>query len=213
MKLPLTLKLKKAGHKEIARAQDIIVEELYKVFDQAVLHGGTAIWRCYGGNRFSEDVDVYLPKNKEKLEILFQNLGKRGLAIAKKKITEKSVYSRMTFNRIEVRFEATFKKIEGRLGDYELADGNAVVVYTLLPEELIKEKISAYTQRLKIRDLYDIFFLLKEVKEKEKIEKNLKELVKEWKKPTDEKELQVLIIEGLVLPWEKMLEYIQNWLK
>ncbi len=213
MKIPLTLKLKKASHQEIARAQDMIVEELYKVFGQAVLHGGTAIWRCYSGNRFSEDVDVYLHKSREKLEVLFSHLEKRGMVIEKKKITERSVYSRMKFNRMEVRFEATFRKIEGQLRDYELADGNLIVVYTLSPEELIKEKVSAYTSRLKIRDLYDIFFLLREVKERKKIESDLRKLVMAWKKPVDEKELQVLIIEGMVLPWEKMLEYVKNWLR
>ncbi|MEM1546291.1 MAG: nucleotidyl transferase AbiEii/AbiGii toxin family protein [Candidatus Methanomethylicia archaeon] len=35
--------------------------EIYNSFPEAVIHGGTAIWRCYGSNRFSEDVDVYLP--------------------------------------------------------------------------------------------------------------------------------------------------------
>ena len=40
-------RLKKAKYKDIARVQDIVIEELYKIFDRAVLHGGTAIWRCY----------------------------------------------------------------------------------------------------------------------------------------------------------------------
>ncbi|MBM3309818.1 MAG: hypothetical protein FJY77_06125, partial [Candidatus Altiarchaeales archaeon] len=53
--IPLALRLKKQAHKKVAEAQDIIVRELYNVFDNAVLHGGTAIWRCYQGNRFSED--------------------------------------------------------------------------------------------------------------------------------------------------------------
>lgn len=61
--IPLTLRLKKQAHKKVAEAQDLIVKELYSVFDGAVLHGGTAIWRCYGGNRFSEDVDAYLPRD------------------------------------------------------------------------------------------------------------------------------------------------------
>jgi len=51
--IPLILKLKKKSEKEIAYAQDIVVGELYKFFPDAVIHGGTAIWRCYQGNRFS----------------------------------------------------------------------------------------------------------------------------------------------------------------
>ena len=61
-KIPLALRIKKAQHKEIAEAQDIVVEELYRIFSKAVFHGGTSIWRCYNGNRFSEDIDVYNQK-------------------------------------------------------------------------------------------------------------------------------------------------------
>jgi predicted nucleotidyltransferase component of viral defense system len=59
--LPLNKKLKKKIHKTIDLAQDILVLELYDKFPSTIIHGGTAIWRCYGNNRFSEDIDVYLP--------------------------------------------------------------------------------------------------------------------------------------------------------
>ena len=65
--LPLHHKLKKKIHKTIALAQDILVMKMYEKFPNAIIHGETAIWRCYGSNRFSEDVDVYLqPKDKNK---------------------------------------------------------------------------------------------------------------------------------------------------
>jgi predicted nucleotidyltransferase component of viral defense system len=51
--------------------------KMYEKFPNAVIHGRTAIWRCYGSNRFSEDVDVYLQlkdKNKKILEDFFDNL-------------------------------------------------------------------------------------------------------------------------------------------
>ena len=44
----------------------MIVETLYEIFDNAVLHGGTSIWRCYKGNRISEEVDVYLNRDLKK---------------------------------------------------------------------------------------------------------------------------------------------------
>lgn len=65
-KIPLNLKLKRKIQKDIAYAQDIIIEELYTFFSTAVLHGGTAIWRCYNGNRFSEDIDFYIPQTRGK---------------------------------------------------------------------------------------------------------------------------------------------------
>ena len=66
--IPIILKLKKQMQKNLALAQDVIVKELFLVFEDAVLHGGTAIWRCYSGDRFSEDVDAYIPKDEKRLE-------------------------------------------------------------------------------------------------------------------------------------------------
>ncbi len=211
-KIPLVLKLKKQAHKDIAEAQDIIIRELYAIFDRAVLHGGTSIWRCYGGNRFSEDIDVYIPDDKKRIDSLFENLKKNGFVLYKKKVTQKSLYSSMELNRTIVRFEALFKKPipKGELKEYETSNGNLITVYTLAPEELIKEKIGAYLNRLKIRDLYDIFFLLRHVKDKGEISKDLKELIRQFKKPIDEKDLRVLIIEGLVPDAESMLDFIKK---
>ena len=33
--------------------------------NKIVLHGGTAIWRCYAGNRFSDDLDLYVKSDNE----------------------------------------------------------------------------------------------------------------------------------------------------
>lgn len=210
--IPLILKLKRARYKEIAKAQDIVVEGLYKNFEEAVLHGGTVIWRCYNGNRFSEDIDAYIPRNIDRINIFFSSLEEKGFRIEKKKISKNSIFSNLEFNRVIVRFEAVFKRVAGILKEYEACDGNLITVYTLMPEELIKEKINAYLNRFKIRDLYDIFFLLRHVKKKEIIIKELKRLINNFKNPIDEEELKVLIIEGIAPDSKKMLDYIKNWL-
>ena len=80
-KIPLNLKLRKKEHKRIAYIQDILVEELYTLFPEAIIHGGTAIWRCYNGNRFSEDVDVYLSRDVERINSFFGLLKQRGFRI------------------------------------------------------------------------------------------------------------------------------------
>lgn len=209
--LPLLNRLKKQGHRDIAKAQDLIVEALYTIFNSAVMHGGTAIWRCYQGNRFSEDIDVYLPKNEEQLNRFFEKLQQRGFRVEKKKIGAHSLYSQLTLNRTSVRLEALWKKVEGILKEYETVEGNSISIYTLSSEQLIQEKVSAYLNRRKIRDLYDIFILLREVREPQKIEKELQQLVTNFEKPVDESELKVLVLEGLVPTTEKMLEYIKNW--
>ena len=213
MEIPLILKLKKASHREIAKAQDLIIEEIYKLFDKAVLHGGTSIWRCYQGNRFSEDIDMYLIKNPEKINLFYEALKKRGFKIVKKKIGEKSIHSTLELNRTIVRFEAIFKKINGTLKEYQTAEGNLITIYTLTPEELIKEKVNAYLKRYKVRDLYDIFFLLRYVENKTPIKKELSLFISNFKQPIDKKELKVLIIEGLIPGIDKMLEYIKDYCK
>ncbi len=212
-KIPIILKLKKKSYKDVARAQDVIVEELFKIFDKAVLHGGTAIWRCYGGNRFSEDVDVYIPRDLEKVEQLFGNLAKKGFKIEKKKISEISIYSSLSKDNFLVRFEALFKVSKGELREYEDVEGNLLSIKCLNAEELIKEKINAYSNRLKIRDLYDIFFLLRYIDNKESIRKEINNFISNFKIPLDENNLRILIIEGLIPKTNEMLGYIQREVK
>ncbi len=208
--IPLALRIKRKQHKDIAQAQDIIVEELYKVFEQAVFHGGTAIWRCYNGNRFSEDIDIYIPKNIAKINTLFENLEKRGFIITKKRVLEQSLYSTLEFNRAIVRFEAVFKTPSSILGEYETIEGSIITVHTLSPEDLIKEKVAAYQSRRKIRDLYDIFYLLRHIKEIKEVKKQLAGFIEKFEKPSDEQDLKVIIIEGLVPFVQDMITYIKR---
>jgi predicted nucleotidyltransferase component of viral defense system len=210
MEIPLILKLKRESQKKIASAQDIIISTLYKYFDRAVLHGGTLIWRCYGGKRFSEDIDVYLNKDKEKLNNFFSDLEKQGFEIKKKKISEMSVYSNLLFNRENVRFECLFKKVKGELVDYLNVNGTITTIYGLSVEDVILEKIEAYSRRRKIRDLYDIFFLLKLIKKTEKIKTKLKSFISKFENPLDEGDLKILIIEGLIPKKQEMLGYIKR---
>lgn len=211
-KIPLFLRLKKESHRKIALAQDLILSEVYKTFSRPVFHGGTAIWRCYGGRRFSEDLDFYLPHQKEKINQLFRELEKKGFIILKKKISPTSVYSELEQERVRVRLEGTYQKVEGHLIDYENVDGNFTVIYSLTPEEFILEKIKAYLKRFKIRDLYDIFFLSKYVAHPELIKKEIKKLLEDYKKPPDEGDLKTLLLEGVIPSSEEMKEYlIRKW--
>ncbi len=208
--IPLSLRLKKRLHRDIAIAQDAVMRELFAVFEDAVFHGGTAIWRCYGGNRFSEDIDVYLPKDSARLDMLFRNMESAGFVVKKRKIGDNSMFSSLELNGAEVRLEALFRTAKGSLGEYETADGNLMTVYTLTPEELVAEKAAAYLNRRKIRDLYDVFFLLRLVKDRAKVAGHLKRLVEGFKEPVDEKELRVLVIDSLTPTSERMLEYIKR---
>lgn len=215
--IPLQLRLKKKAHRAVSLAQDMLVTELYNYFPLAVLHGGTAIWRCYQGNRFSEDVDVYLPlkyKNERKIKDFLAVLKRKGFSIKKFNVTKNNVFSKMIYQRAEIQLEILFKDVKDRvLKEFELLDGTFMTVYTLSPEKLLLEKILAYNARRKIRDLYDIFFLLRFVKEKKAISKELTAFLASFKKPVDEPLLKSLILFGLVPKLSELLIYLEKWVK
>ena len=204
MEITLNLKIRKEAHRKIAYAQDIIMQVLYEALPNTVFHGGTAIWRCYGGNRFSEDIDVYL--SSKEVNLFFEKLKQRGFKILKKRIKDNSLYSLLEFDRIEVRFKAVFKKVTGILKEYETIDGNKLTVRTLSADDLLSEKVNACMKRGKVRDLYDVFFLLRYVqppkKELQAIEKA---------KIVDPENLKVIILTGLVPNISDIKRYIAQW--
>ena len=213
VELPLIKKLKKKIHQEIAMAQDILIREVFNLFKTAVLHGGTSIWRCYSGNRFSEDVDIYIsPKEKSKIENLLNNLEKLGFKILKRKLTSNAFYSKLQYQKVIIRFEVLFKSVKSYLTrEYEMADGLKIVVNTLSPEKLIEEKTNAYLERRLIRDIYDIYFLLNFVEDKNYVKKFIAKLLNNFKEPIDEKELKYLIISGVAPKLEEIIKKIKKY--
>lgn len=213
--IPLAKKLKKELHRKIALAQDVLIVEIYRHFPKAVIHGGTAIWRCYGNNRFSEDIDVYIPKRSaEKLAGFRSALQKAGFGIQKFKKTSNAVFAELTYSGTIIKFEALFKTIPHyQIMKFETADGTHIMVNTLSPENLLREKISAYMQRKKVRDLYDIFFLLDFLENKKAIRDDLKKFLNNFVSPCDEKELKALIITGAIPRVEDMMRKIKKWVK
>ena len=211
--IPLNLKLRKKSEKEIAYAQDIIVEEMYKFFPNAIIRGGTALWRCYQGNRFSEDIDVYIKKDEVKIEKFFKSLERKGFRIIKKRVKEYSLYSELSLNNVSVRFEATYQNKKPFFKRYETSESFFINVYSLTPEDLVIEKVETYLKRRKIRDLYDIYFLLHHIKDKKIIKNYLEKLIKNFEKPLDEENLANIIIIGVVPKSDEILWEIKRWAK
>lgn len=180
--------------------------EVYNFFPEAVFHGGTAIWRCYKGNRFSEDLDFYLA-DKKNVKAFLEKLAKLGFKIIKERIKDNSLYSELELERTRVRFEALFvKKASSAIKEYEMIDGNLLTVYTLSPEDLLQEKIAACLTRKKVRDLYDIFFLLRYAKQKPPYLDQITncEII-------DAENLPALILEGPELSVQQLRDYIKKW--
>ena len=143
----------------IAELQDRLMIETASRFD-AILHGGTAIWRVYGGKRFSFDLDFYHGDPKAMLEFFEKS---EGLRPARSKVTGTGVcYMRFDEGPVsaEINISPPFSEKKGTDGEFHLVGGDTIVVRTLTESELLREKIDAYINRRKARDLYDIFYLL-----------------------------------------------------
>lgn len=212
-KIPLNLKLKKKTQKKLAYVQDVLIEELYNYFPKAVIHGGTAIWRCYNGNRFSEDIDVYLIRDEDKIENFFVLLESRGFGIVKKRLKENSLYSELVYDGISIRFEATFQVKKSIFKKFETSESFFINVYTLTSEDLIVEKANTYLKRKRIRDLYDVYFLLNYIKRNSEVEATIRKLIKNFQKPIDEENLENIVISGAIPDYSQLFEGIKKWVR
>lgn len=213
--IPLEKRLRKGAHRKLAFAQDALVNLVYETFPKAVIHGGTAIWRCYSGKRFSEDVDLYLPPasvNDDKLKEFVSFLKKNGFSVVKFKHTKRSIFSKLGLAGATLSLEAVTKNIKNvAVKPFEASDGTFMNVYTLAPEDLIVEKVEAYKSRGKVRDLYDVWFLLSLVENPRSVKRELEEFVKEFKEPKDYATLKALIVIGPVPAVEDLIGGIKSW--
>ena len=163
------------GHAEKDYFQTITLYILYREYGtELVFKGGTALKKCYGLNRFSEDLDFTCIKSIEtrKLDLGFKRFG-----IEYEKVTEgypdglKTTYRingplyigirqslckfivDMSF-RENVILQPAVKTIGRFLREIPSFD-----VYVMQEEEILAEKIRAVLTREKARDIYDIAFL------------------------------------------------------
>ncbi|HNV01661.1 MAG TPA: nucleotidyl transferase AbiEii/AbiGii toxin family protein [archaeon] len=210
MNIPLSKVLKKRAHLELALLQDEAIDIVYNIDDEVVFHGGTCIWRCFQGKRFSEDLDLYSTKiTKEKLEIESK---KRGLKLIKYKETENSIYSKISNGESEVSIEFALRKIKGTICDYEKVDGSKILINALTKNELILEKAKAFASRKLIRDIYDVFFLTTNQNIVE-IKQELSTIINTFPEPVDEKNLKTLIYSGPAPTFKDMITSIKNRVK
>mgnify|MGYP006283759471 CR=1 FL=1 len=209
MDIPLAKKLRKRAHLEVALLQDEVVELVYALCPEMepALHGGTAIWRCYNGKRFSEDLDFYgkIPEGfKEKLGT---ELESRGLVLGKYKKSPHVLFVKIRNNSTEVKLEISegvpAKKI---LLQYEKTDGTKMDIYSLSRKELITEKMKAYLNRRFVRDIYDVYLL---GKEEGKVPEVL-EFLEKIEQPVDEKNLKALVYSGVVPSFREMKNVLKG---
>ena len=196
----------------VAEVQDLIIIELSRKFD-FILHGGAAVWRVYGGKRFSFDLDIYHAKPTEIIDY-FKDI--KSLKLTKYKITRSNIaYLKVgDLEEVEVEVAPFFRSIESIEMEYWLTDGTSLVIKTLSPEDLVREKINAFIDRGKSRDLYDIYYLL-DFCEVDRIKDELRKLLPRLNsKPKDFEGLNELILIGKTPSFEsirlKVMRYAKN---
>ncbi|HLC79017.1 MAG TPA: nucleotidyl transferase AbiEii/AbiGii toxin family protein [archaeon] len=194
----------------LAQLQDEALEILYAVCPEAVLHGGTAIWRCYEGKRFSEDLDFYaLPKDGLQ-DVLIAEASKRSLKVTKFRKTQNSIYAKISDERLEVSIEVSLREKKSKIiAGFERSDGSHTDIYTLSPQDLIVEKANAFASRRLIRDIYDVYFLSSKY-DLSKVRTELLKFVQKLPSPVDEKNLRTLVYAGPAPSFNEMVDAIKR---
>ena len=224
------MEIRDATQLEKAKLEDTLVEILYHKYKDLVFHGGTAIWRCYSGNRFSRDLDFYLNAKtaREKTEYyrkFSEFLIEYGFAVKEKGYDNSTDTMHFLVESVaKMKIDINFKYKRGIPVEYLKVDDSKIVILSLSPLELLSEKIIAYNDRLnnkkkytqsEVQDLYDIYYLVSLVKNGTTvIAKHLELLVNliEETPPRNVKSLGHLILAGVPPSFELMIKRIKEWI-
>jgi predicted nucleotidyltransferase component of viral defense system len=214
MKLPIAKQLKKQSQVQIAFLQDEIIDILYSLTDELVFHGGTAIWRCYEGKRFSEDLDFYSRSFQGILTEFQQSVLSHGLSVLSIKDTENIICSSIKNNNAMVRVGVNHvSTVAGNQMAYELSDGSHVEVLSLTADQFINEKMLVYNDRRYIRDIYDIYHISTNYQLQASTRINLMEFLSNLPSPIDEPVLRALVYTGLAPTFENMMREIKRHIR
>lgn len=138
------------------------------------LKGGTALRLIYGSPRFSEDLDFSSPgTNVGKIESIIENtLNEIEHEAIKIDITESKktiggylaiIDFNLTNHKIPLKIEVSFreKKVKGEVVNItsEFVPSYTVVMFP--KKDLVGQKIQALLTRVKPRDFYDLYFLMR----------------------------------------------------
>jgi predicted nucleotidyltransferase component of viral defense system len=210
MGMPIEVNLKDAKQVALARLQDYVVEAVVEVEQNIVMHGGTAIWRCYGGNRFSEDVDIYASnlQIKKLHNHLTWSLSKRGIKMDYPSEPGGTIVisDNIVNTKLEVMVPPNGLKSEQK--EYERINGSKFFISTLSIGDFIREKASTYQKRRYIRDFYDLYHLVSIEKPDPRTRKIIMNFLNGMEPPIDEGKLKDLVYTGVAPSFKTMVDYI-----
>ncbi|MGC9157138.1 MAG: nucleotidyl transferase AbiEii/AbiGii toxin family protein [Candidatus Micrarchaeia archaeon] len=212
--MPFYEELKTEEQRRIAMLQDTAIDIVDRAIKSYALHGGTAIWRCYNGNRFSYDLDFYFGEKDicKKIMKIASAYSLRFDCSDKRK-----VYAKLYGYSAHVGIQADLKKVKGTPVSFLKYNGSAITVFVLSPTDLFLEKISAYKDRLESKDLYDLYQLASGdlsgayTINKAKIKPKLIGLLSDFKKPADNwQDLELMLLHGRLPTLEYVLSYLKK---
>lgn len=197
------------GQAEKDYFQEIILFSLYKEFGkELVFKGGTALTKCYGFDRFSEDLDFTSNEDKDFKKIINKTLNAFYIEYEvqektyedAKKITYKikgPLYNenRISLCKIEIDVslrEKTILETETKKIGLQIEQIPSFEVIAMNEKEIFAEKIRAILTRNSARDIYDLYHLIKKgIKtEKELIQEKLKNYKEKYTKETIKRKLE-----------------------
>lgn len=146
-----------------------------KSSEKVLFKGGTALKIIYQSPRFSEDLDFSgFRISSSVIEQLVENtlleIEREGLEVEIKESTKTSggYLAIINFNflgySVDVQLEISLRRKNATSGSVILIASDLIPPYTILqlPEEvLVDEKIQALLTRKKLRDFYDLYFILR----------------------------------------------------
>lgn len=171
------------GHMEKDYVQEVLLLLIYRNFDFLAFKGGTCLYKFHRLDRFSEDLDFSATKEFD-LEVFTSALtaGLERFGLPVQDVSRKRVRDTVLL-RLRVRAQLYSGAPTGlctiRLDINTTSDVLQPKTLTLRPlypdipsfevlalskEELLAEKVRAIMTRTKARDVYDLWFLLKETK-------------------------------------------------
>lgn len=212
MQEPIEVRLRDSKQIALARLQDMIVEAAMEVEPKIILHGGTAIWRCYNGNRFSEDVDIYATDTQVKglNQLLTWALSKRGARMEYPIYTNHVIGVTSDDARSKLEAMKLPRGIKPAQVEYTRASGSKMFVNTLSVQDFIAEKANTYIKRRYIRDLYDLYHLVTIEKPDKATGRLLRRFINGVEKPIDESKLKDLVYMGIAPSFDTMITTIKK---
>lgn len=130
---------------------------LNKKSDDYVLKGGTALMTCYNLNRFSEDID--LDAKATNLENIINNfclINNLTYRVAKDTNTVKRFFIHYNHFNKPLKIEASYRTKD--FFEHQITKINDIKVYRI--DSLCLMKANAYFYRDKLRDLFDLSFIV-----------------------------------------------------